>query len=81
MKPHKKTVGWVSQAQYAGYFAAQDAGYYTSECLDLTILSGGPGVDVDGLLSTQQVTFVCDHLSGLVSSRLQYDNLIAVGQV
>ena len=35
---------WAPQAQFAGYFAAQEQGYYTDEGLDVTILDGGPDV-------------------------------------
>jgi len=35
---------WVTQAQFAGYFAAENEGYYTAEGLDLEILPGGPDV-------------------------------------
>ena len=32
---------WFTQAQFAGYFAARDNGYYLDECLDVTIYEGG----------------------------------------
>jgi NitT/TauT family transport system substrate-binding protein len=35
---------WTPQAQFAGYFAAQELGYYTDEGIDLTIVDGGPDV-------------------------------------
>lgn len=35
---------WINDAEFAGYFAAMDKGYYTEEGLDLTYLSGGPDV-------------------------------------
>jgi NitT/TauT family transport system substrate-binding protein len=35
---------WAPQAQFAGYFAAENEGYYTAEGLDLEILPGGPDV-------------------------------------
>jgi len=33
---------WVAQAQFAGYFAAKDKGFYAEEDLDVTIKPGGP---------------------------------------
>ena len=33
---------WVPQAQFAGYFAALDLGYYKAAGLDVTLLNGGP---------------------------------------
>ena len=35
---------WVPQAQFAGYFAAQEEGYYTDEGLNVTFVPGGPDV-------------------------------------
>ena len=35
---------WVTQAQFAGYYAALDQGFYTEEGLDVTILPGGPDI-------------------------------------
>ena len=35
---------WAPQAQFAGYFAAVEQGYYADEGLDVEILDGGPDV-------------------------------------
>ncbi|MEO5986674.1 MAG: ABC transporter substrate-binding protein [Candidatus Limnocylindria bacterium] len=35
---------WAPQAQFAGYFAAVEQGYYEDENLDVEILDGGPDV-------------------------------------
>ena len=35
---------WVPQAQFAGYFAAKDLGYYEDAGLDVTLLDGGPDI-------------------------------------
>ncbi len=35
---------WVPQAQFAGYFAAKDLGYYDDVGLDVTFLDGGPTI-------------------------------------
>jgi len=32
---------WLTQAQFAGYYAAVDSGIYADYCLDVTILEGG----------------------------------------
>jgi len=34
---------WVTQAQFAGYYAAKSQGFYKTENLDVTIIPGGPG--------------------------------------
>lgn len=35
---------WVTQAQFAGYYVAQDKGFYDEENLDVTIKPGGPDI-------------------------------------
>jgi len=35
---------WVTQAQFGGYYAALDQGFYDEEGLDVTILPGGPDI-------------------------------------
>lgn len=35
---------WVTQAQFAGYYVAQDQGFYEEEGLNVTILPGGPDI-------------------------------------
>jgi NitT/TauT family transport system substrate-binding protein len=35
---------WVPQSQFAGYFAANDLGFYDEAGLDVTLLDGGPDV-------------------------------------
>src|SRR4051794_39519042 len=36
---------WVTQAQFAGYNAAIDQGYFREEGLDVALLPGGPDVN------------------------------------
>ena len=35
---------WVTQAQFAGYYVAQNQGFYEYENLDVTIKPGGPDI-------------------------------------
>ena len=35
---------WVPQAQFAGYYAALDMGYYKQAGLDVTLKNGGPNI-------------------------------------
>ena len=42
---------WVTQAQFAGYYVAQDKGYYQAEGLDVTIKPGGPDIGTPQVLS------------------------------
>src|SRR5437868_5945025 len=36
---------WVAQAQFAGYYAAIDQGYYKDQGLDVSLLLGGPDIN------------------------------------
>jgi NitT/TauT family transport system substrate-binding protein len=40
LKPIRLQLQWFPQAQFAGYFAAKDKGYYAEEGFDVTILPG-----------------------------------------
>lgn len=42
--PLTMQAAWINDAEFAGYFAAIDNGYYKEEGVDLTYLSGGPDV-------------------------------------
>ena len=47
-RPSALQLQWAPQAQFAGYFAADEQGYYAAEGLDVNILDGGPDVDPAG---------------------------------
>lgn len=36
---------WLHQAQFAGFYAADNLGYYKEEDLEITLLEGGPEID------------------------------------
>ena len=40
LTPINLQLQWVAQAQFAGYYAAVDQGFYADEGLDVTILEG-----------------------------------------
>ncbi len=42
--PLTMQAAWINDAEFAGYFAAIDEGYYKDAGLDVTYLSGGPDV-------------------------------------
>ncbi|MGA1837241.1 ABC transporter substrate-binding protein [Herbiconiux sp. 11R-BC] len=54
LTPVKLQLQWYSQAQFAGYYAALDQGYYKDEGLDVSILEGAADiVPIDTLTSGQ----------------------------
>jgi NitT/TauT family transport system substrate-binding protein len=72
---------WVTQAQFAGYYAALDQGLYKAENLDVTILEGGPNIGPEQVVASGGAQFGLDWMGSLLSSREQKLNLVNVAQV
>ncbi|HXI25624.1 MAG TPA: ABC transporter substrate-binding protein [Pyrinomonadaceae bacterium] len=43
--PIKTRLLWLNQAQFAGLYAAKEAGFYQKKGLDVSIIPGGPGIN------------------------------------
>ena len=48
---------WVHQAQFAGFYVAQEEGYYAKENIKVSFLEGGPGIDIIGRVYNEEVDF------------------------
>ncbi len=72
---------WVTQAQFAGYYAAKEKGYYTQENLDVTIQPGGPDIVPEQVVAGGGAEFGLDWLPSLLSSRDQGVPLVNIAQV
>src|SRR5262249_31220142 len=48
---------WLHQAQFAGYYLAQDQGFYRTEGLEVDIRPGGPDVDPEALVACGEAAF------------------------
>ena len=48
---------WLPQAQFAGFYLAQQRGYYLAEGIDLTINPGGPNLLTENLVASGADTF------------------------
>jgi NitT/TauT family transport system substrate-binding protein len=81
--PDKATLQlkWVTQAQFAGYYAALDQGYYSAENLDLTIRPGGPDIAPEQVVAGNQAEFGINWLANLLSVREQGTPLVNIAQV
>ena len=85
-KSHKLTkvtlqLKWVTQAQFAGYYAAKAKGYYKAQGLDVTIKPGGPNIIPEQVVAGGQAEFGLDWLSSLMTSRDQGVNIVNIAQV
>ena len=72
---------WVAQAQFAGYYAAAEKGYYKQVGLDVTIKPGGPDIIPETVVAGGQAQFGLDWLPSLMSSRDKGVNLVNIAQV
>src|SRR5512134_2335685 len=48
---------WVTQAQFAGYYAALEEGYYEDEGLDVELKPGGPDITPEQVVASGQAEF------------------------
>src|SRR5258706_2750674 len=72
---------WVTQAQFAGYYAAKAKGLYTAEKLDVTIRPGGPDIVPEQVVAGGGAQFGIDWLPSLLSARDQGAPLTNIAQV
>jgi NitT/TauT family transport system substrate-binding protein len=72
---------WVTQAQFAGYYAAEAKGYYAQEHLDVTIQPGGPDLVPEQVVAGGGAEFGIDWLASLLSARDQGIPLVNVAQI
>ncbi len=72
---------WVTQAQFAGYYAAAAKGYYKANGLDVKIKVGGPDITPEQVVASGQAQFGLDWLPSLLAARDQGGKLINIAQV
>jgi NitT/TauT family transport system substrate-binding protein len=72
---------WVTQAQFAGYYAAKKKGFYDEEGLDVNIKVGGPSITPEQVVLGKQADFGIDWLPSLLASRDKGQDLVNIAQV
>jgi NitT/TauT family transport system substrate-binding protein len=72
---------WVTQAQFAGYYAAKEKGYYDKEGLDVKIKVGGPSITPEQVVLGKQADFGIDWLPSMLASRDHGQDLVNIAQV
>jgi NitT/TauT family transport system substrate-binding protein len=72
---------WVTQAQFAGYYAADAKGYYKKAGLDVKIRVGGPDIIPEQVVAGGQAQLGLDWLPSLMSARDQGTKLVNISQV
>ncbi|MBU6278961.1 MAG: ABC transporter substrate-binding protein [Actinomycetales bacterium] len=72
---------WFAQAQFAGYYAAKDKGFYAEQCLDVTILEGGVDIVPQTQLAQGNTDFAIAWVPKALASREQGAGIVNVAQV
>src|SRR5690606_31674946 len=71
---------WFPQAQFAGYFVAQDKGFYAEEGLEVTVLDGG-NVNPTVAVASGNADFGTDWVANILTQRDQGLEVVILAQV
>jgi NitT/TauT family transport system substrate-binding protein len=77
----KLQLQWVTQSQFAGYFAALDQGFYADQGLDVTILQGAVDIVPQTVVASGQAEFGIAWLPKVLASIEQGADLVNIAQV
>ncbi len=77
----KVQLQWVAQAQFAGYFVANDLGFYEDECLNVEILQGAVDIVPQQVLATGGAEFGLAWVPKALVSREADADIVNIGQV
>ena len=81
LTPVKLQLQWVTQAQFAGYYAALQEGYYKDEGLDVQIVEGGVDIVTQTQLADGAVDYAIAWVPKALASREQGAGITDVAQV
>ena len=79
--PVKLQLQWFTQAQFAGYYAAVDQGYYEDEGLDVEIVEGGTDIVPQSVLADGSVDYAIAWVPKALASREQGAGITDVAQI
>ena len=71
---------WVTQAQFAGYYAALENGFYEEEGLDVTIRPGGPDIAPVQVLMGGGADVMVDWMPSALAAREQGAPVVNIAQ-
>lgn len=74
-------IKWVTQAQFAGYYAALGEGYYEEAGLDVTILPGGPDIGPGQVVASGGAEFGVEWMGVHLASREAGSGAVVIGQI
>jgi NitT/TauT family transport system substrate-binding protein len=81
LTPIKLQLQWFFQAQFAGYIAAVDQGYYKEQGLDVQLLEGGTDIVPQTVLAQNKADYAVAWVPKALASREQGAGITDVGQI
>ncbi|HST84347.1 MAG TPA: ABC transporter substrate-binding protein [Kineosporiaceae bacterium] len=81
LTPVKLQLQWFTQAQFGGYFAALDQGFYKDAGLDVSIIEGGVDIVPQTVLAQGQADFAIAWVPKALASREQGAGITDVAQI
>jgi NitT/TauT family transport system substrate-binding protein len=81
LKTVKLQLQWFTQAQFAGYFAAVDQGFYKKHGLDVQIIEGGVDIVPQTVLAQGGADYAIAWVPKALASREQGANITDVAQI
>ncbi|GAA3927911.1 ABC transporter substrate-binding protein [Actinoplanes auranticolor] len=81
LTPIKLQLQWFYQAQFAGYIAAVDQGYYQEQGLDVQLLEGGVDIVPQTALAQGKADYAVAWVPKALASREQGAGITDVGQI
>lgn len=71
---------WVTQAQFAGYYVAEDQGFYDEENLDVTIKPGGPDIAPEQVIAGGGADVIVTWMAAALAARERGVPLVNIAQ-
>lgn len=81
LTPIKLQLQWFYQAQFAGYIAAVDQGFYKEQGLDVQLLEGGTDIVPQTVLAQNKADYAVAWVPKALASREQGAGITDVGQI
>jgi NitT/TauT family transport system substrate-binding protein len=81
LTPIKLQLQWFYQAQFAGYIAAVDQGFYSEQGLDVQLLEGGTDIVPQTVLAQNKADYAVAWVPKALASREQGAGITDVGQI
>lgn len=81
LTPVSLQLQWLTQAQFAGYFAALDQGYYEEEGIDLDIIESGGDIVPQDALAAGEVDFAIAWVPKVLGSIEQGAGITNIAQI